>query len=229
MGDLARPSKILCVGKNYLAHAAEMGGEVPPEPLLFFKPPSAIVRGGEPIVVPSGVGRVDYEGEIAVVIGRRARKVREEDAWSHVSHVVPLNDVTARDLQRKDDQWARAKGFDTFCAVGEPVALDAVRFEALSVVTRVNGEERQRGQVADMAYSVPFLIAFASRVMTLEPGDLLSTGTPEGVGPLRPGDEVEVDVPGVGTLTNPVVAEDETEGAVAAAAGGEGLRPQPPA
>lgn len=208
MSQPPRPSKVLCVGKNYTAHAAEMGGEVPPEPLLFLKPPSSLIGNGDAIVAPAGVGRVDYEGEIAVVIGKAARHVREEDAWSHVSHVVPLNDVTARDLQRADNQWSRAKGFDTFCAVGDPVPLADVDRDGLSVVTRVNGEERQRGKASDMAYSIPFLLAYASRIMTLEEGDILTTGTPDGVGPLQPGDVVEVEVPGVGVLKNPVVAED---------------------
>lgn len=209
-----RPTKILCVGKNYVAHAAEMGGEVPAEPLLFLKPPSSLVGNGDAIVAPAGAGRVDYEGEIAVIVGRRGRHIREEDAWSYVSHVAPLNDVTARDLQRKDDQWARAKGFDTFCAVGDPAPVETVDTDALSVVTRVNGEERQRGRAADMAYPIPFLIAFASRIMTLEPGDILTTGTPDGIGPLQPGDVVEVEIPGVGLLRNPVVAE-EARGAAA--------------
>ena len=216
MATVPRPTKILCVGKNYMAHAAEMGGEVPPEPLLFLKPPSALIGDGDAIVAPAGVGRVDDEGEIAVIVGRRARHVREEDAWAYVSHVAPLNDVTARDLQRKDDQWARAKGFDTFCAVGDPVPVEAVDRGRLSVVTRVNGEERQRGQASDMAYPIPFLIAFATRVMTLEPGDILTTGTPDGIGPLQPGDVVEVEIPGAGVLRNPVVAE---EAARAGAAG----------
>ncbi|MBW3533627.1 MAG: fumarylacetoacetate hydrolase family protein [Gemmatimonadetes bacterium] len=224
MNDLPRPSKILCVGKNYTAHAAEMGGEVPPEPLLFFKPPSALIGHGDAIVVPAGVGRVDYEGEIAVIVGRRARRIREEDAWSHLSHVVPLNDVTARDLQRTDDQWARAKGFDTFCAVGRPAPLDAVDVDALSVTTRVNGEERQRGRASDMAYPIPFLLAFASRIMTLEPGDILTTGTPDGIGPLQPGDVVEVEIPGVGVLRNPVVAEEGAQDALDVAARGAGSR-----
>ncbi len=225
MSDLPRPTKILCVGKNYLAHAAEMGGEIPPEPLLFFKPPSSLLGAGEPVVMPSDAGRVDYEGEIAVIFGKRARHVSEADAWSYVSHVVPLNDVTARDLQHKDNQWARAKGFDTFCPVGEPVPVADVDVDALEVITRVNGEERQRAKATDMAYPIPFLIAFASRIFTMEPGDILTTGTPEGVGPLQPGDVVEVEIPGVGVLSNPFVAEDA--GVLAPAAGT--ARPQPTA
>lgn len=208
-GDPLPPSKIVCVGRNYTAHAAELGNEVPAEPLIFLKPPSSLIRSGEAIVLPVGVGRVDFEGEIGVVIGRRARKVTVAEAWDHVGAIVPLNDVTARDLQRSDEQWTRAKGFDTFCAVGEPVPLGQVDREALTVVTRVNGVERQRGRVQQMAFSIPVLIAFVSRIMTLEPGDLLATGTPEGVGPLASGDEVEVILEGVGSVRNPVIADRE--------------------
>jgi 2-keto-4-pentenoate hydratase/2-oxohepta-3-ene-1,7-dioic acid hydratase in catechol pathway len=149
---------------------------------------------------------VDYEGEIGVVIGREARGVDEADAWSYVSHVVPINDVTARDLQRKDSQWTRAKGFDSFCPVGEPVALGGLDPGSLSVVTRVNGEVRQRGAVSDLVFSIPFLIAYVSRIMTLEKGDLLATGTPDGIGPLSVGDVVEVEIPSVGVLRNEVVS-----------------------
>jgi 2-keto-4-pentenoate hydratase/2-oxohepta-3-ene-1,7-dioic acid hydratase in catechol pathway len=205
MSDLQRPSKILCVGRNYAAHATELGGEVPSEPLVFMKPPSALIRSGEAIQRPGDVGRVDFEGEIGLVIGRRARHVSEAEAWDYVASVLPLNDVTARDLQRKDSQWTRAKGFDTFCAVGTPVPLEQLDRASLSVVTRVNGVERQRGHVIDMAFPIPFLIAWLSRVMTLEPGDILATGTPEGVGPIHPGDVVEVEVPGASILRNPVV------------------------
>jgi len=203
---MARPGKIVCVGRNYRAHAAELGNEMPAEPLLFFKPPSSVVGTSEAIVLPEGAGRVDFEGEIGLIIGRVGRNVPEQDAWSYVSAVVPVNDVTARELQRKDNQWARAKGFDTFCPVGRPVPIAEVDVDALEVVTRVNGEQRQHGHIADMAFPVPFLISYISRIMTLEPGDLLVTGTPEGIGPLVAGDVVEVDVPGVGVLSNPVVA-----------------------
>jgi len=199
-----RPSKIVCVGRNYAAHAAEHGAEVPTEPLLFFKPSSALLDEGEPIVLPPQSSQVEYEGEIGVIIGRRARRITEDDAWDHVGAIVPLNDVTARDLQRKDSLWTRAKGFDTFCPVGRPVSLSEVRPEGLEVVTRVNGQVRQRGAVADMVFKIPFLIAYISAIMTLEPGDLLATGTPEGVGPLAAGDEVEVEIPGVGSIKNPV-------------------------
>jgi 2-keto-4-pentenoate hydratase/2-oxohepta-3-ene-1,7-dioic acid hydratase in catechol pathway len=192
-----------------VAHAAEMGNEVPAEPLLFLKPPSALVGIGEPIVLPPGVGRVDYEGEIGVVIGRRATKISEADALSFVDGIVPLNDVTARELQRKDSQWSRAKGFDSFCPVGEMTPILDVDLERLSVLTRVNGEEKQRGEIGQMVFSIPFLVAYVSRIMTLEPGDLLATGTPEGVGPLSHGDVVEVELPGLATLTNPVVSDVE--------------------
>ena len=205
---LARfPSKIVCVGRNYLAHAAELGGEVPAEPLIFLKAPSALLAPGEAISMPFGAGRVDYEGEIGVVIGKRARRVSEEDAWSHVATVFPLNDVTARELQFKDDQWSRAKGFDTFCPVGAGVSAAGVDPAALEVVTTVNGEVRQHGHAKDMAFSIPFLISYISNIMTLEEGDLLATGTPEGVGPLAPGDVVRVEIPGVGAVENPVRAD----------------------
>jgi 2-keto-4-pentenoate hydratase/2-oxohepta-3-ene-1,7-dioic acid hydratase in catechol pathway len=206
MIPLAAPSKIVCVGRNYVAHAAELGNVLPTEPLIFLKPPSSLIGPGDVIEVPEGVGRVDYEGEIGVVIGRRARDVEESTALEYVSALLPLNDVTARDLQRKDDQWARAKGFDTFCPVGAPVPLGDAEVRELSVVTRVNGEERQRGSASDMAFSIPFLLSYVSRIMTLEPGDILATGTPEGVGPLTIGDTVEVEIPGVGVVSNPVVA-----------------------
>jgi 2-keto-4-pentenoate hydratase/2-oxohepta-3-ene-1,7-dioic acid hydratase in catechol pathway len=202
-----RPSKIVCIGRNYLAHAAELGNEVPKEPLFFLKPPSSLLSAGESIVVPEGAGRVDFEGEIGILIGKDARNVSEEDAWSYVAGVLPVNDVTARELQKKDSQWTRAKGFDTFCPVGEVVPLDRVDRTKLEVITRVNGVQRQHGKATDMAFSIPFLIAYVSRVMTLEAGDVLATGTPEGIGPIVPGDVVEVEIPGVGVLSNPVVAE----------------------
>jgi 2-keto-4-pentenoate hydratase/2-oxohepta-3-ene-1,7-dioic acid hydratase in catechol pathway len=201
------PTKIICVGRNYVKHAAEFGNEVPVEPLIFFKPPSALIASGDTVIMPTEFGRVDYEGEIGVVIGRRARRVDEADAWGYVDALVPVNDVTARELQRKDAQWTRAKGFDTFCPVGEPVPLADIDVNGLAVTTRVNGEVRQHAALADMVFSIPFLIAYISRVMTLEPGDLIATGTPEGVGPLAQGDSVEVEVAGVGTVHNPVMEE----------------------
>jgi 2-keto-4-pentenoate hydratase/2-oxohepta-3-ene-1,7-dioic acid hydratase in catechol pathway len=201
-----QPSKIVCVGKNYAKHAAEMGGSVPKEPLIFFKPPSAIIGEGDAIIMPAGAGRVDFEGEIGVVIGERARNVSRDDAWAYVEAIVPVNDVTARDLQASDNQWTRAKGFDTFCPVGTPVPLSDVDVASLAVVTRVNGEVRQHGVVGDMAYDIPAILAYVSSIMTLEPGDLIATGTPDGIGPLAPGDRVEVEVNRVGSVSNPVVA-----------------------
>jgi 2-keto-4-pentenoate hydratase/2-oxohepta-3-ene-1,7-dioic acid hydratase in catechol pathway len=204
--NLPRPSKVVCVGRNYLEHARELGNEVPERPLLFFKPPSSIVAAGEPIVLPPESERVEHEGEIAVIIGRRARHVGAENAWSHVAAIAPLNDVTARDLQKTDGQWARAKGFDTFCPIGTAVPLERVDRDALEVVCRVNGEERQRGSASQMAFPIPVLIEYISGIMTLEPGDVIATGTPAGVGPLSAGDVVEVEIPGVGTISNPVQA-----------------------
>lgn len=200
------PSKIVCVGRNYAKHAAELGNDVPDEPLIFLKPPSAVIYDGDPIVLPKGAGRVDHEAEIGVVVGKRARHVPVADAWSYVSALVPINDVTARDLQRKDGQWTRAKGFDTFCPVGTPVPLDAVDRGALRVTARVNGETRQDGAASDMVFDIPTLVAHISGIMTLEPGDLIATGTPEGIGPLAAGDEVVVEVYGVGAVSNRVVA-----------------------
>jgi 2-keto-4-pentenoate hydratase/2-oxohepta-3-ene-1,7-dioic acid hydratase in catechol pathway len=200
-----RPSKIVCVGRNYLEHARELGNEVPSEPLIFLKPPSSLIDSGESIVLPPQSEQVEFEGEIGIVIGKRLRHVSEADAASGIGAIVAVNDVSARDLQRRDGQWTRAKGFDTFCAVGAPRA-GAGDLATLEVVTRVNGQERQRGRAADMAFSIPFLIAYISRIMTLEPGDLIATGTPAGVGKLAPGDTVEVEVAGVSVVTNPVVA-----------------------
>lgn len=201
-----QPTKIVCVGRNYVAHARELGNEVPEKPLLFFKPPSSVIRDGQPIVIPSASERVEHEGEIAVIIGRRARNLSEAEALAVVEGIAPLNDVTARDLQRTDGQWARAKGFDTFCPIG-PVSPLPRDWREIEVVCRVNGELRQQGRASEMAFGIPFLIAYVSRIMTLEPGDVLATGTPEGVGPLRPGDVVEVELAGGGRVRNPVVAE----------------------
>ncbi len=201
------PSKILCVGRNYPAHAAEHGAEVPSEPLLFLKPPSAIIGPGAPILLPPQSARVDYEAEMAVVIGRRCRNVAPEEAWEYVWGITCANDVTARDLQRRDGQWTRAKGFDTFCPVGPWVVVGLTEAEVadLAVICRVDGEVRQRGRTSEMVFSPAALIAYASAVMTLEPGDLILTGTPAGVGPLHPGDVVEVEVEEIGVLRNPVV------------------------
>ncbi len=202
-----RPSKIVCVGRNYPAHAAELGHEVPERPLLFLKPPSSLIRNGEPIILPRESSRVDHEAEIGVVVNRRIRRATPADAAAAIGAFICLNDVTARDLQRTDGQWTRAKGFDTFCPVSEPVE-STIDWRTLEVVCRVNGEERQRGRAADMHFPIPDLVAYISGVMTLEPGDIIATGTPAGVGPLADGDVVEVEIPRVGRLVNPVRAED---------------------
>jgi len=201
-----RPGKILCVGRNYAAHAAELGHDVPAEPLIFLKPSSAVIGDGDPIVLPDWAGRIEHEGEIGVVIGRTARSVRTRDAWNHVAALVPLNDVTARELQKKDGQWARAKGFDGFCPIGSPVSAEDKDPRVLEVITRVNGQIRQHGRASDMAFPIPYVVAWCSSFATLEEGDVIATGTPEGVGPLVPGDVVEVEIPGVGSIRNPVLA-----------------------
>ncbi len=204
---MSRPSKIVCIGLNYAKHAAEFGNPIPKEPLIFLKPPSSLVGPGEAIVMPKGAGQVDYEGEIGVRIGKRARHVTKERAWDFVDGLLAINDVTARDLQKSDGQWSRAKGFDTFCPAGPVTPLAKVDRAALSVTTRVNGKVRQQMGADDMVFDIPAIIAHISRVMTLEPGDLIATGTPSGVGPLAPGDVVEVEIGGVGSISNPVVAE----------------------
>jgi 2-keto-4-pentenoate hydratase/2-oxohepta-3-ene-1,7-dioic acid hydratase in catechol pathway len=208
-GQIARPGKIVCVGRNYAAHAAELGNVVPERPLIFFKPPSAVIASGEAIRIPRESAQVEHEGEIGLVVGHRARRIAERDALSVIAGVTCVNDVTARDLQKTDGQWARAKGFDTFCPVGPRVVAlsDLPALETLEVRCRVNGSERQHGAARHMAFGFAYLVAYISNVMTLEPGDLIATGTPDGVGPLRPGDLVEVEIPGVGVLANPVDAE----------------------
>jgi 2-keto-4-pentenoate hydratase/2-oxohepta-3-ene-1,7-dioic acid hydratase in catechol pathway len=193
------PSKILCIGRNYAAHAKELGNEASAEPLLFLKPPSALLDPGGAIVLPPESARVEHEAELGVVISRRARHVRKEDALSYVFGYTCVGDITARDLQKKDGQWARAKGFDTFCPVGPWIETELDPGK-LPVRCRVNGEVRQDGVTSNMIFDVPTLIAYASRMMTLEAGDLLVTGTPEGVGPLVAGDALEIDVGGVGVL-----------------------------
>jgi 2-keto-4-pentenoate hydratase/2-oxohepta-3-ene-1,7-dioic acid hydratase in catechol pathway len=202
---MSRPGKIVCVGRNYVEHAKELGNEVPKQPLLFLKPPSAVIAPGERIVVPEASSQVEFEGEIGVVVGARLRNAGEEEARGGIRGIVALNDVTARDLQRSDGQWTRAKGFDTFCPIGPeaPIPGDLM---GLEVVTRVNGEERQRGTAAQMVFAIPTLLAYISRIMTLEPGDVVATGTPAGVGRLQPGDDVEVEVVGLSTVRNPVAA-----------------------
>lgn len=198
-----QPTKIVCVGRNYVAHAKELGNEVPPRPLLFLKPPSSVIRDGQAIVLPSDSERVEHEAEIGLRIGRRARHVSEAEAMAVVSAILPINDVTARDLQKIDVQFARAKGFDTFCPVGVG-RWPSGDWRALEVVGRVNGKVRQQGTADQMVFGIPLLIAYITRVMTLEPGDLIATGTPAGVGPLEAGDVVEVEVTGYGSVRNPV-------------------------
>jgi len=198
-----RPSKIVCVGRNYTAHARELGNEVPPLPLLFLKPPSALIGPGDPIVLPAASTQVEYEAEIGVVIGQRLAGASEPEAEAGIGGFVCLNDVTARDLQKSDGQWGRAKGFDTFCPAGPAVAR-GLDWHRLEVIGRVNGEEKQHAPATDMQFQIPFLVSYISGIMTLEPGDLIATGTPAGVGPLRDGDVVEVEIPGVGILSNPV-------------------------
>ncbi|HET7601211.1 MAG TPA: fumarylacetoacetate hydrolase family protein [Gemmatimonadales bacterium] len=198
-----RPGKIIGVGRNYAAHARELGNEAPEEPILFLKPPSALLEPGGTIRLPGVSRQVEHEAEIGVVVGRRLRSASVDEAERAVGGITCVNDVTCRDLQRSDVQWTRAKGFDTFCPVGPRVATD-VDWRALEVRCRVNGQERQLGRAADMQFSIPFLLSYISGIMTLEPGDLIATGTPAGVGPLRDGDVVEVEIPGVGILSNPV-------------------------
>ncbi len=197
------PSKIVAVGRNYVEHARELGNEVPAEPLLFFKPPSALIGDGDTIRLPRVSQRVEFEGEIGVVIGRRAHRLGPEEAEAAIAGFTCLNDVTCRDLQKTDGQWGRAKGFDTFCPVGPRVATD-LDWRDLEVICRVNGVERQRARSSAMHFSIPVLVAFISGIMTLEPGDLIATGTPAGTAQLHDGDRVEVEIPGVGVISNPV-------------------------
>jgi 2-keto-4-pentenoate hydratase/2-oxohepta-3-ene-1,7-dioic acid hydratase in catechol pathway len=198
-------TKIVAVGRNYAAHAAEHGNEVPSQPLIFLKPPSAVIGPGESIMCPPQSAQVEHEAELAVVIGRRARRVSAADAWGHVLGYTCANDVTARDLQRSDGQWSRAKGFDTFAPLG-PWIVTELDPTDLNVVCRVNGQVTQQASTADMVFKIPQLIEYISAAMTLEPGDVILTGTPEGVSPIQAGDQVEVEIEGIGTLRNPVVA-----------------------
>jgi 2-keto-4-pentenoate hydratase/2-oxohepta-3-ene-1,7-dioic acid hydratase in catechol pathway len=201
------PTKILCVGRNYAAHAAELGNDVPAEPLIFLKPATAVIGPGDAIQLPALSEEVHYEAELAVVVGRVTRKVAVEDALASVLGYTCANDVTARDLQRGDGQWARAKGFDTFCPLGPWIETEADPGAGLAVRCRVNDELRQEGTTRDLVFDVATLIAYCAAFTTLLPGDVLLTGTPAGVGPLRAGDRVAVDVEGVGTLENTVADE----------------------
>ena len=200
------PSKIICVARNYAAHAQELGNKVPEEPIFFLKPPSSLIASGDPIVYPAISERVDFEGELGVVIGKRGRNIPPREAHDHIFGYTCLNDITARDLQKKDGQWTRAKGFDTFCAVGPClVPRDEIEFDKLRVQTLVDGETKQDGSVKDMLRSVDDVISYVSGFMTLEPGDLIATGTPSGVGPIQPGSRVQVIIEGIGVLDNTVV------------------------
>jgi 2-keto-4-pentenoate hydratase/2-oxohepta-3-ene-1,7-dioic acid hydratase in catechol pathway len=203
---MKRPGKIVCVGRNYVEHAKELGNDVPTEPLIFLKPPSSVIREGDAIVLPPRSMDVQYEGEIGVLVGSTLRRVSPEAARSAIAQLVAANDVTARDLQRSDGQWTRAKGFDTFCPLGEPANVSG-DLSVVTVVTRVNGQERQRARASEMVFAIPTLLAFISGVMTLEPGDLILTGTPAGVGTLSPGDEVEVELLGLSRVRNTVRKE----------------------
>jgi 2-keto-4-pentenoate hydratase/2-oxohepta-3-ene-1,7-dioic acid hydratase in catechol pathway len=203
-----RPSKIVCIGRNYREHASELGHEIPTEPLIFFKPPSSLLAPGENIRRPKISERTDYEGELGVVIGKTCYKVgAEEDVHPYILGYTCLNDFTARDLQNKDGQWSRAKGFDTFCPVGPVVTDEIDPWGGVGVQTRVNGEVRQDGNTRDFIFPLDVIIRHITEAMTLHPGDLIATGTPKGVGPVVAGDVVEVSVEGVGTLRNPVVDE----------------------
>ncbi len=202
------PTKIVCVGRNYRDHAKELGNEVPVEPLLFFKPVSSLLEPSGVVRMPALSERVDFEGELALVVGKRIRKLRDDEDWrSYVRGYTIANDVTARDIQKKDGQWTRGKGFDTFCPVG-PVVSDGIDPDAGVVVeTRVNGELKQHGSTKDFIFPIGELLRYISAAITLEPGDLVLTGTPAGVGPLKAGDRVEVSIEGLGVLSNAFAAE----------------------
>jgi 2-keto-4-pentenoate hydratase/2-oxohepta-3-ene-1,7-dioic acid hydratase in catechol pathway len=200
------PSKIVCVGRNYVEHARELGNEVPKVPLIFLKPPSAIISNGDAILLPPQSAQVEHEGELVVVIGKRGRNVTAENARKYILGYTIGNDVTARDLQNSDGQWTRAKGFDTFCVFGPWIDTEFDPADAI-LSCRVNGQMRQMASTRDIVFNVPTLIAYISSVMTLEPGDLVFTGTPAGVGELKNGDEVVVEIEGLGTLRNPVRKE----------------------
>jgi 2-keto-4-pentenoate hydratase/2-oxohepta-3-ene-1,7-dioic acid hydratase in catechol pathway len=203
------PSKIVCLGRNYVEHAAELGNAVPTNPLIFLKPPSSVIAAEEPIVIPPDSKRVDYEGELAVIIGRACSHLGPaDDVKRYIAGYTCLNDVTARDLQKADVQFTRGKGFDTFCPIG-PVLETELDLATAKVETYLNGVRKQSALLAEMIFSVDAIIRWISRVMTLVPGDVIATGTPSGVGPLTAGDVVEVMVSGIGTLRNPVVAGDE--------------------
>ena len=202
------PSKIVCVGRNYREHAAELGNDVPTEPLIFLKPPSSLLAPGATVQMPAASKRIDFEGELALVIGRRATKLAsDEEAWAAVRGYTCLNDVTARDLQKSDAQWTRGKGFDTFCPVG-PFVVDAAELDAtaLALTTRVNGVVKQSGNTGDFIFDIPTVLRYITSFMTLEAGDVVATGTPAGVAAVSAGDVVEVEIAGLGILRNPFAA-----------------------
>jgi 2-keto-4-pentenoate hydratase/2-oxohepta-3-ene-1,7-dioic acid hydratase in catechol pathway len=200
------PTKIVCVGRNYVEHAKELGNPVPAEPLIFLKPPSSLIGDGDAIVYPPISQNVHFEGELGVIIGRRARNVAKEQAFDYVLGYTCLNDVTARDIQRRDVQFSRGKGFDTFCAVGPwMIPRDEFRIDAARVITRLDGETKQDAPLTDMIFPVDVIIAFVTECMTLEPGDLIATGTPPGVGPMLPGSTIEVEITGIGVLKNSII------------------------
>ena len=198
-----KPSKIVCVGRNYVEHAKELGNETPKVPLLFFKPPSSIISNGSNIILPPQSKQVEHEAELVVVIGKRAKGVTAEQAKENIFGYTIGNDITARDLQKTDGQWTRAKGFDTFCSFGPWIDTDFDASDAV-VTCRVNGQMRQMASTRDMVFNVGTLVAYITSVMTLEPGDLIFTGTPAGVGELKNGDVVDVEIEGLGKLSNPV-------------------------
>ncbi len=196
------PTKVVAVGKNYVDHAAEMSSEVPDEPIIFLKPATSVIGPGARIVLPPESGEVHHEAELAVVMGKVARRVKAEDASQYILGYTAGNDVTARDLQRRDGQWTRAKGFDTFCPLGPAIETEFDPLEGQPIVCRVDGQVRQEGSIGDLVFGVAELVAFVSAVMTLLPGDVILTGTPAGVGPITPGDQVEVEIEGIGVLIN---------------------------
>ena len=203
-----RPSKIIGIGRNYVAHAQELGNPMPAVPIIFFKPPTSLIGDGDTILLPSVSQRVEFEAEIGIVIGGRLRDADLADAERGIAGYTCVNDVTCRDLQQTDGQWGRAKGFDTFCPVGPRVA-EGLDWRTLELICRVNGTERQRARATDMHFSIPHLVSFVSGIMTLEPGDLIATGTPAGTAPMSDGDRVEVEIPGVGVLANLVRKSDQ--------------------
>ena len=211
------PSKIVCVGRNYRDHAAELGNEVPKEPLLFLKPLSSLLGSGGVIVMPSISGRVDYEGELGIVIGRRCRNLGpDEDVRPYIRGYVCVNDVTARDLQKSDGQWTRGKGFDTFCPTGpivsdeiDPCGFEDAAAQPVTVITRLNGAVKQQGSTRDLIFPIPELLRYITAFLTLEPGDLIPTGTPAGVGAVNPGDRIQIEIDGLGVLENEFAAEEQ--------------------